>query len=112
MAVSRVRWGLWPWPRLGGQAAPPRLSNNIHTTCINSRMSKALKRFVQSPFLQGFLRGLGVSAELYAVHVSPPPIRSVADAFRADRDALRSDWLKIGGDFRRVIEREYGEVAH
>lgn len=54
--------------------------------------------------LAGFWRGIGSTAEIYD---SP---KYVIVAAHSSRDAMRSDWLKIGGDFREVI-REHGKKA-
>lgn len=54
--------------------------------------------------LAGFWRGIGSTAEIY-----DSPKYAIITAHNA-RDAMRSDWLKIGGDFRKVI-REHGKKA-
>jgi hypothetical protein len=59
-------------------------------------MKEIIRRIKRDAFVQAFLRGFGACAEIYTVHYVPPPRRSAVDVSRGDRDALRSDWLKIG----------------
>ena len=63
-------------------------------------MKNRVKR--QSPFIRGFRRALSAPSRTYEVaHYRPRG---------ALQDAMRSDWLKIGDDFRTVMGR-YGEKA-
>jgi hypothetical protein len=54
-----------------------------------------------STHLASFLEGMGSVLE-----VMPPPL---APLRRTDADALRGDWLAIGGDLRRATERSLAE---
>ena len=72
-------------------------------------MSEILRLIRSDAFWQAFVRGL-VPGDLFDVRPPPAPL-SPEEALRTDRDALRSDWIRIGADFRSVIEREYGRAS-
>lgn len=54
---------------------------------------------MRKSFWRGLLRGLGSPAEIFGERVEPEHSASATEA-------LRSDWERIGGDFRAVIGRE------
>ena len=52
-----------------------------------------------------FYEAVGMS---FVSHLDNPPKRTEIDyfdGFKKDREALASDWRKIGGDFRRAIDK-------
>jgi hypothetical protein len=51
------------------------------------------------PFLRGFFRGLGSPSEIYGEQIELEREESALEA-------LRSDWERIGQDFRTVIGHE------
>jgi hypothetical protein len=53
-------------------------------------------------FVHGLFRGLSSPAEVYLPLHYP-------EHQRAALEQMRSDWERIGGDFKTVISREYGE---
>lgn len=50
-------------------------------------------------FLFGVIRGLESPADTYRVNRYAYPHRS-------EQEALRGDWLRVGGDMRKTIKRE------
>lgn len=67
-----------------------------------SRGVATVDHAISRSFAHGFWRGLAAPAELYgsqALRHRPVPSATAA---------LRSDWDKIGNDFRSVIAREHG----
>lgn len=54
---------------------------------------------MRKSFWRGLLRGFGSAAEIFGERVEPEFSASTTDA-------LRSDWERIGRDFRAVISRE------
>lgn len=62
----------------------------------------------QSSFMTGFWQGMAEPLMLF----DPPASQQMRDQTllemptSTDTEALRSDWEKIGGDMRRVIDRE------
>jgi uncharacterized membrane protein len=55
-------------------------------------------------FINGLFRGLSSPAEVYL------PLHYPENTHTA-LEQMRSDWERIGGDFKTVISREYGEIA-
>lgn len=56
-------------------------------------------------FASGFLRGLGAPAYLYSRSSYDRPSE------RSDLERMRSDWRRIGGDFRTAVSRAHGEAT-
>ena len=54
-------------------------------------------------FASGFGEGLASAAEIYSACEYQNKSSSL--------QSMRSDWDRIGGDFRQVIGREYGEES-
>lgn len=54
---------------------------------------------MRKSFWRGLARGLGSSAEIFGEKVEPQQSASATEA-------LRSDWERIGRDFKTVIGRE------
>lgn len=54
--------------------------------------------------LSSIVKGMSAPAQVYTVNTYRYPHKS-------ERDALRSDWERVGGDFLTVIKREHGKVA-
>lgn len=71
-------------------------------------MGKAKDKSNSSVFFDGLLKGLSAPAMLFAsaAYVAPVHAEPIRTHRPIDLDALRSDWEKIGADFRIVIERE------
>lgn len=76
-----------------------------------ARRSSAKKQTLKSPektksapvaFFHGFLSGMTSPSYLYTFREY--------SVKRSDTDSMRSDWLKIGNDFRKVMSK-YGETA-
>ena len=57
-------------------------------------------------FFDGFLAGMAAGNCLFSPRVVPRIDMPESETRPSDREAMRGDWLRIGGDFRRVIERE------
>jgi hypothetical protein len=51
-----------------------------------------------------FIAGLGALASIWPAG-GPPPY-----PHRSDAEALREDTVRIGGDMRRVIDREHAQI--
>lgn len=59
-------------------------------------------------FSKNFISGMAKSAELFPSHEE----RKEPDAYtgmRKDYQALRGDWINVGNDLRKGIERSYRE---
>jgi|GEM_PF-3495734 len=54
---------------------------------------------------KGLISGLSATGLLYS-SAKYPDFRPVQPTKNQDRDNMRGDWLKIGGDFSTVIQRE------
>ena len=67
-------------------------------------MKRLISQFRKHGFLQGFLRGLNSSVEIYQ------PYPHVATK-RSPMASMRRDWEMIGGDFRSVMSREHGDLT-
>jgi hypothetical protein len=64
-----------------------------------------MKLITSKAFWTAFWSGIASPGMVLAADL-PKISRLEAPACRSDRDAMRSDWVKIGQDFSRVIERE------
>lgn len=53
----------------------------------------------------------GVAAPAMAFATPPTPVVHAPSETRSDLDAMRGDWVKIGGDISNVITREKTEYA-
>lgn len=63
----------------------------------------------KSAFWAAFWGGIAAPAMLYTSE--HPRITRVEIAQRSDRDAMRSDWERIGSDFNHVITRETPAIS-
>lgn len=72
-----------------------------HGTKSCSMKIKAFHR--KRGFLQGFLRGLNAPVEIYRP-------REYVTNTDSPTLSMRSDWERIGNDFRSVMSREYGKT--
>jgi hypothetical protein len=68
----------------------------------HSMKSKTLYR--RRGFLQGFLRGLNSSSELFRSQV-------YATGVRSSMMSMQQEWKAIGDDFRSVMSHEYGGTS-
>lgn len=68
-------------------------------------MVKTQQKTARRLFLSAFLEGMS-GAGLYGVRVYRAPARA-----SSDRDALRSDWLRIGEDIRGAAKKARAEFA-
>ena len=78
-------------------------------------LQKAMKRSVrrrvarvvgyEAGFVHGFFRGLAAPVELFRSPVAPYRTRTT------DLQSMRSDWVRIGEDFRSVVTREHVKAA-
>ena len=69
--------------------------------------------FIKTPkesFARGFIKGLSAPALLYHTEQAPtlPNVVYLAPQTISPADSLASDWLKIGNDFKVVVEK-YGQ---
>lgn len=65
-------------------------------------MTKLAKK--SSSLLAKMVKGMAAPSDVYDVKQYRYPHNS-------ERDALRSDWERVGGDFKVIIERENGKTA-
>lgn len=65
-------------------------------------MPKTVKKIQAS--LAQIIKGMSSPAQIYQINHYRYPHNS-------ERDAMRGDWERVGGDFMVVIERENGKAA-
>lgn len=90
----------------------PLRSAEVRTVTIEGLSNKSIalhnspmKMITSKTFWTAFWSGIASPGIVLAADM--PKISKIeAPACQSDRDAMRSDWVKIGQDFSRVIQRE------
>lgn len=75
--------------------------NVIESHCSPLDKQKAMNKHT----FKGLISGLGAVGLLYS-GTEYPDFSPIQSAKNQDRDNMRGDWQRIGGDFSTVIKRE------
>jgi len=98
--------GMSIFGNIGGESFVALLSTNTKMRKFNAFMTGATSIFTG---VAGCLAVFAVTVGQSVVKPSEKPSQRTKidyfDGFKKDREALASDWGKIGGDFRRAIDQ-------